>query len=430
MNQNEIFNREAEQAVLGSILFEGSLIKDINLKPYEFYWEEHQIIYKTMKELDAEEIPVDVVTITSKLDDVTREKIGNVSYLTELAESVPTLETFGYYQKLVRKAFKVRKALQLCNSYKNSPSTDLLNKLILDLNELVEEENVNHQSNKEILYEIYEELYNPRTGLSGIDSGYTDINNMTDGFQKGNLIVLAARPSVGKTALALNFAMNACKTDTKVIFFAYEMSANELHYRLISSLANIDLMFLRKGKKFLTNEELEDAVKSMGIIDDWDLSINDNTSRQTVYDICHSVRSQVRQDPDKDFLVIIDYLQLIKTDKNISRHDLQIGEITRELKLLAKELNIPIILISQLNRSVENRTDKRPLMSDLRDSGNIEQDADVILLLHRDDCYERDSENKNIIEVNIAKQRNGPVGAVELLFKKEAGKFLDLAKCS
>lgn len=383
-----------------------------------------------MKKLDAAEEPVDPVTIISKLDSDTIEKIGNVSYLVDLVESVPSTETFNYYQKIVSETFKVRKSIQLCNSYQRSPNIDLLNQLIANLNGLIEEENVSFQSNKEILYEIYEELYNPKSGLSGIDSGFTDLNKMTDGFQKGNLIVLAARPSVGKTALALNFAMNACKSDTKVIFFAFEMSANELNYRLMSSLANVDSMFLRKGKEYLTDEELGNAVTAMGIIDDWDFRISDNNSRQTVYDICQNVRSQVRQDPNQDFLVIIDYLQLIKTDKTINRHDLQIGEITRELKLLAKELNIPIILLSQLNRGVVNRTDKRPQMSDLRDSGNIEQDADVIILLHRDDYYDRDSENKNIIEVNIAKQRNGPVGAVELVFLKEKGKFLDLAKGS
>lgn len=424
------YKREAEQSVLGSILFESRLIKDSYLKPYEFYLEEHQIIYKTMKELDANQVPVDPVTITSHLDNDTLVRIGNVTYLVELAESVPSTETFNYYQKIVRETFKVRKSIDLCNSYKRSPNIDLLNQLIINLNELADEENIGYQSNKEILYEIYEELYNPKSGLSGIDSGFTDFNKMTDGFQKGNLIVLAARPSVGKTALALNFAINACKSDTKVIFFAFEMSATELNYRLISSLANIDLMFLRQGEKLLTNEELDDAVKAIGIIDNWDFRINDNNSRQTVYDICQNVRSQVRQDPNQEFLVVIDYLQLIKTDKTINRHDLQIGEITRELKLLAKELNIPIILLSQLNRSVENRADKRPQMSDLRDSGNIEQDADVIILLHRDDYYERDSENKNIIDVNIAKQRNGPVGNVELVFLKETGKFLDLAKGS
>ncbi|MEC0664827.1 replicative DNA helicase [Priestia flexa] len=405
-------------------------MKESTLKPFEFYFEEHQIIYKTMKKLDAAEEPVDPVTIISKLDSDTIEKIGNVSYLVDLVESVPSTETFNYYQKIVSETFKVRKSIQLCNSYQRSPNIDLLNQLIANLNGLIEEENVSFQSNKEILYEIYEELYNPKSGLSGIDSGFTDLNKMTDGFQKGNLIVLAARPSVGKTALALNFAMNACKSDTKVIFFAFEMSANELNYRLMSSLANVDSMFLRKGKEYLTDEELGNAVTAMGIIDDWDFRISDNNSRQTVYDICQNVRSQVRQDPNQDFLVIIDYLQLIKTDKTINRHDLQIGEITRELKLLAKELNIPIILLSQLNRGVVNRTDKRPQMSDLRDSGNIEQDADVIILLHRDDYYDRDSENKNIIEVNIAKQRNGPVGAVELVFLKEKGKFLDLAKGS
>lgn len=428
MNQNEITNLEAEQSVLGSLLMEGSLIKEAFLMPYEFNLEKHQIIFKTMKDIDANEEPVDIVTIVSKVDDITRERIGGLTYLTELANSVPSLATFKFHQQLVRKAYKVRKSLQLCYSYENAPSIDLLHQLIKNLNELTEEENSTHTTNQEVLFEIYDEIVNPKAGLSGIDTGLGDFNTMTDGLQRGDLIILAARPSVGKTALALNFAMNACKNNTKVIYFSFEMPKKQLMYRMISSLARIDLMLLRQSENLLTADEYERAVHSFGIIDNWDLIINDDNSRQSVYDISLNIRSQLRQEANKDCVVIIDYLQLIKTDRTIARHDLQIGEITRELKLLAKELNIPIVLLSQLNRNVENRADKRPFMSDLRDSGNIEQDADVILLLHRDDYYNRDSESKNIIEVNIAKQRNGPVGAIELLFLKDTGTFLDLSK--
>lgn len=428
MNQNEIINLEAEQSVLGSILMEGGLIKESFLNPYDFYLEKHQIIFKTMKDLDANNEPVDIITIVSRLDDITRERIGGLTYLTELADSVPSLETFKFHQQLVRKAYKVRKSLQLCYSYENAPSINLLHQLIKTLNELTEEEYSTYTTNQEVLYEIYNEIINPKTGLSGIDTGFKDFNTMTDGLQRGDLIILAARPSVGKTALALNLAMNACKNNTKVIYFSFEMPKKQLIYRIISSLASVDLMLLRQGENLLTKDESERAVHSFGIIDNWDFIINDDVNLQSVNDISLNIRSQLRQESNKDCLVIIDYLQLLKTDRTIDRQDLRIGEITRELKLLAKELNIPIVLLSQLNRNVENRADKRPFMSDLRDSGNIEQDADVILLLHRDDYYNRDSEYKNIIEVNIAKHRNGPVGAIELLFLKDTGTFFDLAK--
>ncbi|MBT2687292.1 replicative DNA helicase [Bacillus sp. ISL-47] len=429
-NQNEVINIEAEQSVLGSILMEGNLVKEVFLKPFEFYMEKHQIIFETMIDLNTKKDPVDIVSIISNMDDISRERIGGVSYLTELAISVPSLVTFKFHQQLVRRAFMIRKSLKLCNLFEKNPSVDLLPKLIKNLNELIVEENSTDTTNQEVISEIYNEIVNPRSGLSGIDTGFKDFNTMTDGLQNGDLIILAARPSVGKTALALNFAMNACKNNVKVIYFSLEMPKKQLIYRMVSSLARVDLMLLRQGGDLLTKDEHERAEQALGIIDKWDMIINDNDNKssQSIYDISLNIRSQLWKEPNKDCLVIIDYLQLIKTDLTINRHDLRIGEITRELKLLAKELNIPIVLLSQLNRNVENRIDKRPFMSDLKDSGNIEQDADVILLLHRDDYYNRNSDSKNKIEVNVAKHRNGPVGAIELSFLKDTGTFLDLAK--
>lgn len=427
-NQRDLYNIEAEQVVLGCILQKSELIKESTLSAEEFYLQKHQIIFRTMREIDAKGEPIDYVSIITKLDDFTIEQIGAASYLLQLTDSVPSTEPFNFYQSLVKKAFKIRKALQICESFEFTPSEESLNHTLKLLNELTDEgRNLSKVSKKDVLVEIYGEISTKKEGLSGIDTGFLDLNLMTDGFQSGDLIILAARPSVGKTALALNFAMNACKKDTKVIFFSFEMPQKQLLYRMLSSVSNINSMFLRHSEKLLTEDEMKRAAYATGIVDKWDLVIDDYPG-QTTFDINLSIRRELRNSNKKHFLVIIDYLQLIKSDNNYDRHDLKIAAITRELKLIAKELNVPIILLSQLNRNVEQRADKRPYMSDLRDSGSIEQDADVILLLHRDDYYNNNSEQKNLIEINIAKQRNGPVGPVDLLFIKETGTFLDLSK--
>ncbi|TYR78460.1 replicative DNA helicase [Priestia megaterium] len=425
-NYNDVYNIEAEQVVLGCILQKPELIKDATVKADEFSLEKHRIIFKSMKTLDKDRVPIDCVTLVSNLGNITIEQIGGVSFLLQLGESVPSVEPFHFYEGLVKKAFKIRKALQIFKSFEFTPSEDSLYHTLKLLNELTDEGgDISVASKQEVLMEIYDELSNQKEGLSGIDTGFLDLNLMTDGFQKGDLIILAARPSVGKTALALNFAMNACKKNTKVIFFSFEMPQKQLLYRILSSMASINSMFLRQNQ--MTDEEIDRAANVTGIIDKWDLVIDDYPG-QTTFDINLKIRREIRKTNENPCLVIVDYLQLIKTDNSYDRHDLKIAAITRELKIMAKELNVPIILLSQLNRNVEQRADKRPYMSDLRDSGSIEQDADVILLLHRDDYYNNNSDQKNKIEINIAKQRNSPVGPVDLLFAKETGTFLDLSK--
>lgn len=424
-NHNDVYNIEAEQVVLGCILQKPELIKDVTVKADEFSLEKHQTIFKSMKALDKDGNPIDYVTLVTKLGNIKIDQIGGVSYLQQLGESVPSVEPFHFYEGLVKKAFKVRKVLQIFKSFEFTPSEESLFHTLKLLNELADEDgDFSKVSNQEILMEIYEELSNQKKGLSGVDTGFLDLNSMTDGFQKDDLIILAARPSVGKTALALNFAMNACKKETKVIFFSFEMPQKQLLFRILSSMASINSMFLRQNQ--MTDEEMDRAAHVKEIIYKWDLVI-DEYPGQTTFDINLKIRREIRNAHEKPCLVIIDYLQLIKTDNSYDRHDLKIAAITRELKIMAKELNVPIILLSQLNRNVEQRVDKRPFMSDLRDSGSIEQDADVILLLHRDDYY-NNSEQKNLIDINIAKQRNGPVGPVDLLFVKETGTFLDLSK--
>lgn len=424
-NHNDIYNIEAEQVVLGCILQKPELIKDATVKADEFSLEKHQVIFQSMKALEKSGQPIDFVMLVTKLGNFRTEQIGGVAYLQQLGESVPSVESFHFYEELIKKAYKIRKSLQILKSFEFTPSEDSLYHTLKLLNELIDEGgDISVASKQDVLMEIYNELTNQKEGLSGIDTGFSDLNYMMDGFQKGDLIILAARPSVGKTALALNFAMNACKKNTKVIFFSFEMPQKQLLYRILSSIATINSMFLRQNQ--MTDEEMDRAALSTGIIDKWDLVIEDNPG-QTTFDINLKIRREIRKTNENPCLVIIDYLQLIKTDNSYDRHDLKIAAVTRELKIMAKELNVPIILLSQLNRNVEQRSDKHPYMSDLRDSGSIEQDADVILLLHRDDYYNNGTDQKNKIEINIAKQRNGPVGPVDLLFVKETGTFLDLS---
>lgn len=429
VNSYELINIEAEQGILGIILFNPKTIKKCYIRPCEMYDEKHQIILKGLLNLYEKKYDVDDVELTmlvSKFTDIERESIGGISYLTQLLNSQFSDIYFDKYQKLVKDTYLVRKTYELVQEYTNNPSLNGMFNLNSGLQDLTFKRHAADNGNYETIVDIHETVYRQRKGLTGMDTGFKELNIMTDGLQGGDLIIVAARPSMGKTALAVNLAANACKSKATVLFFSLEMSKKQVLTRAICAEANVNMSFFAKGEKFLTASELQAITKAEGEVAKWKLVICEDTNVQTVKDISTSIHTQLDALKTKKALIVIDYLQLIQTDKSISRHDLQIGQITRGLKLLAKELNVPIVLLSQLNRGVENRNDKRPMMSDLRDSGSIEQDADIIMLLHREDYYDRKSENKNLVEVDIAKHRNGPVGTVKLYFEKETGKFRDL----
>ena len=277
---------------------------------------------------------------------------------------------------------------------------------------------------RDVLVETYEQieaLHENKTGLRGISSGFVDLDRMTSGFQKSDLIIIAARPSMGKTAFALNIAQNvAIRSGETVAIFNLEMSAPQLVMRMIAAEGNIDAQAFRTGN--LKPEDWEKLTMAMSALSEAPIFIDDSPG-VTVYDIRAKLR---RLQAEHGLgLVIIDYLQLISSVKGDSRQQ-EISEISRSLKLMARELNVPVISLSQLSRAVEQRQDKRPMLSDLRESGSIEQDADLVAFLYRDDYYNEESERKNIAEVIIGKQRNGPVGKVELLFLKQYNKFLSL----
>ena len=418
-------NVEAEQAVLGSILLEGDLIKETRLEPEHFSKPQHRLIFKAMKAVAESGIgEVDPVTVTTELGDAIHD-VGGVNYLADLSSSIATTANFQSYERLVLDAYKLRSSRNSALSFAENPTDENLIKLYNRLSELQELGVDNGESIRDVLVEIYEEMYTPCDDITGIDTGLTDLNIMTGGLQNGDLIIVAARPSMGKTAFALNLALANCKSGGVTDVFSLEMSKKQLIQRMISSLANVNSSKWRNPYKLMTNEDRDRISFAVNEIEKMSLNIHDQ-SGQSIYDIRAAVRKSMKDEPDKKHLVVIDYLQLISIVGKFDRHDLAIGYITRELKKLAREFNIPVVLLSQLSRGVEQRQDKRPMLSDLRDSGNIEQDADIVMFLYRDDYYDKQSENENITEIIIAKQRNGEVGTVQTLFEKEYCRFLNL----
>ncbi len=415
-----ISNPQAEQSVIGTLLLEGSLMNEVILAPEHFTDQRHLKIFLAMRTIHQADEPVNIVTVTTVLKDKIRE-VGNVTYLTDLAESIPTTATFRHHQRLVLDAYRHRRIREAAVKYVKALDDETYDKLQSNM-ETYRELGMDQEegSTREILLEIANDMKNPiQDGMTGFSTGYVELDQMTGGTQKGDLIILAARPSMGKTAFALNLASHHCKQGGSAQIFSLEMGKKPLLQRILSSEALVD------GQKWrsmnFNNQDYIDVTKVMGPISDWSLAID--TQARTVGDIRAKVRSYVRKQKTARHLVIIDYLQLMSSTTRSERRDLEIGIITRELKLLALELEIPIVLLSQLSRAVEQRQDKRPLMSDLRESGNIEQDADVIAFLYREDYYKW-HENDDKVELIIGKQRNGPVGKVKLQFKKEYGKFM------
>lgn len=420
-----MYNQEAEQSVLGTVLLEGTLFETLTLEPEHFYESRHQKIYEAMQAVNKKGKSVDVVTVTHELGE-SISNVGGVMYLTQLAEAVPSTSSLKHYESIVFEGYRKRETRKLAMRYAEDPSDEGLHRLMQRL-EKVSETGIEEaeQTTKEALMEIAAELMDPPgENDRGFKTGFTDFDEMTGGVQPTDLVVIAARPSVGKTAFALNIGTGHCKNDGTTHIFSLEMPRKQLLYRMISAEAKING---QKWRSMLFSEEdFDRAMTAIGIISDWDIHIHEQ--EKTINQIKARIRKEVSAEPEKRHLVIIDYLQLITSTGRYENRNLEIGAITRELKLLAKELDIPIIILSQLSRGVESRQDKRPIMSDLRDSGNIEQDADVIGFLYRDDYYDKESEKQNIIEIIISKQRNGPTGTVELYFDKECGKFLNLAK--
>lgn len=429
-------NIEAEQAVLGAIFLEPeSLVTAAEtLTPEDFYRSAHQKIFSAMLKLNDAGHAVDVVTVTEQLQATNQlENVGGVSYLLELAKAVPTAANIDYYANIVEEKALLRRLIRTATNIAQEGFTreDEVEGLLSDAEKRILE--VSNRKNagsfqniKDVLVRAYEniEMLHYRKGeITGIPTGFIELDRMTAGFQKNDLIIVAARPSVGKTAFALNIAQNvATKTDENVAIFSLEMGAEQLVMRMLSSEGNINAQNLRTGS--LTDEDWEKLTLAMGSLSNAGIFIDDTPGIRVA-----EMRSKCRRLKQEHGLgmIVIDYLQLIQgNSRRAENRQQEVSEISRSLKALARELEVPVIALSQLSRSVEQRQDKRPMMSDIRESGSIEQDADIVAFLYRDDYYDKETENKNIIEIIIAKQRNGPVGTVQLAFAKEFSKFVNL----
>ncbi|WP_116190789.1 replicative DNA helicase [Paenibacillus taihuensis] len=429
-------NMEAEQAVLGAVLLQTeALITSMErVKSEDFYLPSHQLIFEAMVQLGEASQPIDLVTLTAYLQDHQQlEEIGGVSYLAKLANSVPTAANVDYYAQIVEEKSMLRRLIRtatniVSNGY--AAAEDVGSLLSEAESRILEISNLRSSSGfisiRDVLMEVFEKvefLYTNKGGSSGIPSGFTDLDKMTAGFQRSDLIIIAARPSVGKTAFALNVAQNVgVRAKETVAIFSLEMSAAQLVQRMICAESNVDAGRMRTG--YLEGDDWEKLTMAIGSLSEAQIYIDD-TPGITVADIRAKCR---RLKKERGLgMILIDYLQLISgRGKAGENRQQEVSEISRTLKQIARELEVPVIALSQLSRGVEQRQDKRPMMSDLRESGSIEQDADIVAFLYRDDYYDKESEKKNIIEIIIAKQRNGPVGTVELAFLKSFNKFVGL----
>lgn len=429
-------NIEAEQAVIGAIFLEPEAFSTASelLLPGDFYRASHQRIFETMLKLSDRGEPIDLVTVTTDLSNSKQlEEAGGVSYLAQLAESVPTAANIEYYAKIVEEKAVLRRLIRTATDIVTTTFTredeveDVLNEAEKSILEVSGRKNTgSFKEIKDVLIEVYDKielLHRSNADVTGIPTGYRDLDKMTSGFQRNDLIIIAARPSVGKTAFALNIAQNvAVNTDENVAIFSLEMGADQLVQRILCAEGNIDATRLRSGK--LESEDWTKLTMAMGSLSNAGIYIDDTPGIRV-----SEIRSKCRRLKQEHGLgmILIDYLQLIQgSGKPGENRQQEVSEISRSLKGLARELNVPLIALSQLSRGVEQRQDKRPMMSDLRESGSIEQDADIVGFLYRDDYYDKESEKQNIIEIILAKQRNGPVGTVELAFVKEYNKFVDL----
>lgn len=425
---------EAEQAVLGALLVSPTSITRVVelLASDSFYRQAHRHIYNSMLSLFNDNEPIDVVTVSEHLRDNDKlETIGGRSYINDLALSVVTTANIEYYAKLIYEKAVLRELIKagteiVSLSYGDSETDrviDSAEKLVFAIAQKKVADNLIHI--KDIVTTSYNQIesrYNNRDELTGVPTGFYDLDNMTAGFQKSDLVILAARPSMGKTAFCLNIAQEvAIRNKKPVAIFSLEMSKEQLAQRMLCSEAEIDSNRLRTGH--MQTEDWAKLTDAMGALAEAPIFIDDSAGA-SVMEIRAKCRRLCMENDDLG-LIIIDYLQLME-GKSTGRVDRvqEISAISRGLKNLARELKVPVIALSQLSRAVESRQIKKPMLSDLRESGSIEQDADIVMFIYREDYYDPENvEKKGKADIIIAKQRNGPVGSVELLFQSNITKF-------
>ncbi len=440
--RNMPYSLEAEQSVIGSSFLSKYALQKIcdELTRDDFYLEAHMKIYDVLEELNNEGIPVDITIVTDRLEkNKTLTSIGNIEYLLEIVNSVPSAYNVDYYINIVHEKALLRRLISVSNdiattSYNEDGNVnDILDSAEMKiLNVVKTRKSSEFHKIQDVVTKAQsdlEKLAESRNEITGLATGFFELDRLTSGLHENELIIIAARPAMGKTAFALNIATNIAKTTSKsVALFNLEMSAEQLAMRMFSSLSQIEGSKFRTGK--LDNNDWKKLSEGISQLSDTNIFIDD-TPGITIGDIRSKCR-RLAASKEGLGIVIIDYLQLISgSGKTSGNRQQEVSEISRGLKTMALELHVPVIALAQLSRAVEGRDDKRPLMSDLRESGSIEQDADIVSFLYRDDYYNKEArmdDNISISEFIIAKHRNGPTATIELLFKKNTSTFSNYLK--
>ena len=428
---------ESEQSILGSILLDKDAIITVSetIRPSDFYKEAHKIIYECMLKLSNKNEPIDLITLTEELKKQGHlDDVGGISYITSLSTIVPTTSNVKYYADIVKEKSVLRQLIKASNDiidlgYENSVKVEEVleraEKRIFDISQ--EKASDDFKSINEVLvdaYDMIEKLYTNKSDVTGITTGFKDLNKKINGLQRTDLILIAARPAMGKTAFSLNLVQNAAlKGDASVAVFSLEMSKDQLVQRMLAAQSHVELKKIKTGT--LDENDWPRIIDAMAVLSNASIHIDDTPGIKIseLRSKCRKLKIEKGLD-----LILIDYLQLMEGEGNNESRQQEIAKISRSLKIIAKELNCPVVALSQLSRAPEQRADHRPMLSDLRESGSIEQDADIVMFLYRDEYYHPDSESKNIGEVLIAKNRHGETGSVELVWLGEVQKFADKAR--
>ncbi|MDA8206559.1 MAG: replicative DNA helicase [Thermaerobacter sp.] len=426
---------DAELSVIGALLIHADAVSRAMeiLSPDDFYLDVHRLIFETAAALFNRAQPVDVVSVGEELRQQDKlDRIGGLPYLMELASLVPTAAHVDHYARLVKDTATLRRLIDtatrlVAESYKADRSPrELLDWAQQELFQLTQSGQRDVIKLHDVLIETFnrlEQLYENKGKLVGVPTGFHDLDRITAGLQRSDLIIVAARPSMGKTMLCLNLARHvAVHEKVPVAVFSLEMSREQLALRLLSAESELPAHRLRTGE--LDGEMWGQLSRALGHLSEAPIYIDDTPGISAL-----ELRAKARQLKVQHHigLIIVDYMQLMQGRRAENRQQ-EISEISRSLKALARELDVPVVALSQLSRAVESRNDKRPMLSDLRESGAIEQDADIVAFLYREDYYSKEAENPDVTELIVAKQRNGPTGTINLLFKKDVGKFLSIAR--
>lgn len=425
--QDDVIQNEA--MLLGAILQDQTIIDEITIEPKDFSFDKNRDIYKEMLRLYENNENVSFINL-SKLPEDKLKKIGGVSYLADVANSTPSVTAFHRYEKVIKENRLIENARKLASTFiegtTNTNDVELLNTFLQSVSSLETNTVGNHDSFMDKLKKRATEHFESKAdGLSGIDTGFKITNSYTDGWQKGELIVVAGRPSMGKTAFVLDSMLKSCTNQSYVFgtFFSIEMSDGMVIDRMIANLARINVNKMRNPNKTFNSDDWSRHSMALGELQ-W---INfDLRGEKTVSEIRAATRKNMKNHPEKQHFIAIDYLTLMKAGKSRGSKTEEVENIINGLKDIAKQLNIPVIVLSQLSRGVESRDNKRPNLGDLRDSGAIEQTADVAIMLYRDEYYHEDTQEPRVVELIFAKNRQGSTGTVKLFFDKKTNRFHDM----